>query len=454
MKRIRVAVFAALALAFLLQADTTGDRESRNLYYRLDNGLQVILDSRPGLPLVHVVFGIGIGSRDEAEGQNGMVHLLEHVMLLGGTREIPPEGFSELLRRNGVYFNAHTDADLMTLEFTLTPGHLKEVMRMAREKLTAVSFTEEVVEREKKAIVEEINQIEDDPLTLGRQLIFARLFAGHPYARPVVGQREDIEKTDAATLEAMYRKHFVPGNMSLAITGGLEIGQSREIIAEFFSDLPADRECRRELLKPEKPVRTEELKQEMDVDGHHLFLAFLAPSLNDEAHLPFDMAAQIFGRGYNPMLRSVLRSSGRLIVESVTATFLTMDLAGVYLIHIRCEEDKIKRIKREIQQFFNAAARMPFALADIPPNQRRGASDHLQNALIHLKMVYHAFQENGLSLASAYARSLLMQKESHEDDYLTRLSRLKSRDLNRVIDSYLSGEKYVALVIGPGEGGK
>ncbi len=440
-----------LLTTWMLWSAGTEDSVDQNAYLALDNGLQLVVDSRPGSKLIHAVFAIGLGSRDEKEGENGLVHLLEHVMLLGGTKTISAPEFAFRLRSNGVYFNAHTDHDLMTLEFTFTPGHLEDVLKLAREKLFFVDFSQETLDREKKAIIEEINQINDDPMKRGRQMIMSSLFGDHAYARPVYGDVNVVEAAVPETLVDVYRRHFVPGNMSLAITGGVDLKRAQELVRLYYSEFEKGEELLRDSVPPLEFRKNEEMALTMDIEGHHLLIGFPAPAMNDPSRLAFDMVVQIFGRGYNPLLRQALRSSGRSLVETVNPAFLTMERAGLYLIHIRCEEDKITRIKRDALQFFVRAARMPFTLSDVPPNQRQGAIDHIENALTHLKMSFYSFQENGMALASAYARSLLLQKENHDDDYLTRLSRLKSRELNKVIDRYLVGRRFSVLVIKPME---
>lgn len=452
MKRKNGTILIFLVLFTWSTGGTAAQEEGvGNHYFTLKNGMQAIVESRPQTPLVHLVFSVGLGSRDEKAEENGFVHLIEHVMLLGGTKQMAADEFSGRLRAGGVYFNAHTDHDLLTLEFTLIPARLEEVLDLAREKLFATEFTPEIVEREKKAIFEEIRQINDDPMARGQQMVIAGIFADHPYARPVYGDPGVIAGAVPEALEKMYRRYFTAGNMALAVVGGIEADAVKDLIEKTFSGFPAGERVDRSLPPPPEIPKTRQMNLEMDVNESHLFLGFPAPARNDESRLAFDMVVQIFGRGYNPLLRAVLRSTGRDLVESVDPSFIPLDHAGLYLIHIRCRDGMISVIKREILQFFTRAARMPFSLDDMLPSQRSAAVDHLDNALTHLTMSYHSFQENGLSLAAAYARSMLLQPEKNQENYLVRLSRLKSRQINRAIDKILAGSRYVQVVIGPKE---
>jgi predicted Zn-dependent peptidase len=277
----------------------------------------------------------------------------------------------------------------------------------------------------------------------------AALFSGHPYARPVWGDPGVIEKVQPQVLETWYRRYFIPNNMAVAITGGLDAAGILDQVRLHFTDLSAGPTVDRSL-PPLPPLgKGTEAVVTMDITEHHFFMGFRAPAQAEAHRLPFDMLAQIFGRGINPLLRQALRAANPDLVDAFNLQYIPLDRAGLLFIHIRSGADKSSRLRREIGRFFVATARMPFALEDMHPQVRHGAVDHMANAVTHLRMLYHSFQENGLSLASAYARSLMMQKEAQDEPYLTRLAKLKSKDLNRAIDTHLAGKNHVSVHIGP-----
>ncbi len=70
--------------------------------FTLDNGLKVFLAENHNLPLVHTVVGVRVGSRDETSGTNGLVHILEHLILFRGTRTRSAEEVSRDIRSNDI----------------------------------------------------------------------------------------------------------------------------------------------------------------------------------------------------------------------------------------------------------------------------------------------------------------------------------------------------------------
>jgi zinc protease len=87
--------------------------------FELDNGMKVYLYERHALPLINIVFAFNLGTKNESEETNGLVHILEHYILFRGTEMRTGEEIGQDIRAHGAYFNAHTGRDLATFELSL-----------------------------------------------------------------------------------------------------------------------------------------------------------------------------------------------------------------------------------------------------------------------------------------------------------------------------------------------
>ena len=63
--------------------------------FTLDNGLRVILREDHRAPVAVAMVWYKVGSYDEAPGETGLAHLLEH-MMFRGTERLPPGDFRRL----------------------------------------------------------------------------------------------------------------------------------------------------------------------------------------------------------------------------------------------------------------------------------------------------------------------------------------------------------------------
>ena len=77
---------------------------------------------------------------------------------------------SQDIRRHGAYFNARTSRDLITFDISLPSEYADFAIQNQKEILFDLKLSQEEIDREKKAILEEIAQIKDDPIRYARAL--------------------------------------------------------------------------------------------------------------------------------------------------------------------------------------------------------------------------------------------------------------------------------------------
>src|SRR5262249_40052759 len=116
-------------------------------------------------------------------------------------------------------------------------------------------------QKEKGAVIEELQRNEDSPFDLEDKTILPLLFGkSGPYGHPVIGEREHVRGATAEIIKAHYDRWYHPNNASLVIVGGFDPDKARARIKELFGPISAaelpprkrDREFKRT-----KPVHTE-----------------------------------------------------------------------------------------------------------------------------------------------------------------------------------------------------
>src|SRR5581483_11959718 len=105
------------------------------------------------------------------------------------------------------------------------------------------SFVPEELESEKKVVFEEMSLTEDDPERYLNCRLTEDAYPGHPYGRPILGTREQVQNLTRDTLAAYYHKHYVPENMVLVVVGAVPPAQVRDLAERTFGQLrgPSDR---------------------------------------------------------------------------------------------------------------------------------------------------------------------------------------------------------------------
>jgi zinc protease len=417
--------------------------------FSLDNGLRVILLEKRDVPLLNVVTAVNLGSKDETDETNGLVHILEHCILFRGT-EARAGGDAGLgARSHGAYFNAHTDQDLSLFEISLPAAEADFGLRHQRNLLFGLDLKPEELASEKEIILEELSMLEDDAQRYASYLAMQSVFKGHPYERPIYGSREIIRSVTVDQVLAFYRKFFVPANAALAVVGDFEVADMEGRVRAVYGDLPKTPFVPTAIPKASRLEKPVEINRTMDVQEATLVLGWAAPDSEQTDQYGLDVLTEICGRGVNPLLNSVLRGGRHDLVKTLAMNYIAHRFGGVVLVIMTLDPDKVSLAKREAVSFLKKARNLNFAKEDYPVSQRLYVFDFLGSAKNQIRFAAEAFQENGLNLARSLAKYTLYSDPTAGTDYLALIDQLTSSDLRQVAARVFSEGECASVVILP-----
>jgi zinc protease len=221
--------------------------------FTLANGLEVVAIPDRRAPVVTHMIWYRVGAADEARGESGIAHFLEH-LLFKGTDEHPEGAFSRIVAEIGGEENAFTSSDYTAYYQRVAREHLALMMRLEADRMANLTLTEEEVATERDVVVEErLEVVENDPEGLLHEAIGAALFRNHPYGRPVIGWMHEIEALDRYTAIAFYRRYYAPNNALLIVAGDVSPEEVRQLAEATYGEVPASPERVRAARPAEPP---------------------------------------------------------------------------------------------------------------------------------------------------------------------------------------------------------
>src|ERR1700709_2745439 len=230
--------FATLALAFVLpapgaRAQTTVTSE-RPATFTLGNGMQVVVIPDHRTPVVTQMVWYKVGSADETPGKSGLAHFLEHLMFKG-TSKHPVGEFSQTVLKIGGNENAFPSTDYAGYFQRVPREQLGRMMEFEADRMTGLILKDENVLPERDVVLEEFNmRVANNPDARLSEQIMAALYLNHPYGRPVIGWRQEIEKLDREDALAFYKPFYAPNNAILVIAGDVEANEVRPMAERTF----------------------------------------------------------------------------------------------------------------------------------------------------------------------------------------------------------------------------
>src|SRR5436190_10666192 len=241
----------ASAGAALAQTTVTSERPAS---FTLKNGLQVVVIPDHRTPVVTQMIWYKVGSADETPGKSGLAHFLEHLMFKG-TAKHPAGEFSQTVLRIGGNENAFTSYDYTGYFQRVPREHLTKMMEFEADRMTGLILKDENVLPERDVVLEEFNmRVANNPDARLTEQIMAALYLNHPYGRPVIGWRQEIEKLDREDALAFYKRFYAPNNATLVIAGDVDAKEIRPMVEQAYGAIPAQPAIPAQRIRPQEPV--------------------------------------------------------------------------------------------------------------------------------------------------------------------------------------------------------
>lgn len=417
--------------------------------FTLENGLKVFLYERHNIPLVNIVAAVNAGSKDETDATSGLVHLLEHYVLFRGTETKSGSEIAADIRRHGGYFNAHTGQDLALFELSLPAGAADFGLANQKEILFNLKIDGKEVEAEKEVLLEELSQIRDDPFRYAAALCYQKLFAGHPYGRPVFGTAETIKTLAADEIERFYRTYFVPGNCALAVVGDFSLNDMEAKVRAVFETVPKSEFAPAKFGLPPPLKKTVEIKEVLDVQEAYLVIGAAGPDYQSADQYASDILTEILGRGISPLLYRPLKGQ-RDLINSVGMAYITFAYGGAFEIFITLEPKRLPAAKSAALQFLRQVRGETFSRDDVLGEAKFYTYDYLESAKNRISFDTQKARENGLTMATSLAMAMLLERSDVEPrHYLNSIKQVSSSDLRKTAAKYLSRTEYVVVSVVP-----
>ena len=445
-KCLPIAVVLLFCFLFVTHLNPQDKVQAKQI--ELENGFKVFLYEKHTFPLINLACAVNLGTKDESDDTSGLVHILEHYILFRGTELRSGTEISQDIRRHGAYFNAHTGLDLAVFEISLPAEYADFALKNQKEILFNLRITQEELDEEKKVILEELSQVQDDPLKYATSLAYQNLFKNHPYQKPVYGKKEIIEAATVEQIEKFYRKFFVPSNCTLAIVGDFNIEEMEVKVKETFGDIKKEEIPAVSYEKVRFLKKTVEIEQEMDVNQAYLVIGMTGPDYNHPDQYCMDILTEVLSGGVNPILNSRLRGRRNLIHKS-WMRYSALKYGGAIFIYVTLDPKNLKTVKREVIKLLKETRGLSYSKKDFIGESQLYAFEYLESAKNQLKFIFHKSQEKGLAVAVSLAMYMLLNEIEERRSYIENIDKISSGDLRKVAGEYLSKGRYVIVSILP-----
>ncbi|WP_287128852.1 pitrilysin family protein [Candidatus Cyanaurora vandensis] len=186
----------------------------------LPSGLTLLAIPQPQAAVVTADLWVRSGARTEPLAYQGVSHFLEH-LIFKGTDQLPPGKFDYLVEARGGVTNAATSMDFTHYYITVAREDLADCLPLLADLVCNPAVPATEFDAERLVVLEEIRRSNDNPDRQIYQTLARTLYGDHPYARPVLGEPENLMAMTADWVRSFHRARYQPERMNLVLAGGL-----------------------------------------------------------------------------------------------------------------------------------------------------------------------------------------------------------------------------------------
>jgi zinc protease len=393
------------------------------------SGALLAVDASPSALASAIYLWLPRGAAAEREDEQGLAHLLEHMLFKGAGGH----GVSEAAARIeglGGDLNAFTSYEQTVLHATVPAGREALAIALLCEMAFSPRLDPEELEREKGVVVEEIRGAADDPTDLLAERLRARLHRGHPYGRPILGTEATVRALTAEGMRRFHRAHHRPSQAMLVVAGPVDLAEIQAAAAAAFAAADPGEE-----LPP--PPRAEARPQHgafvlRGFEERTVELAWAIPGLRHPDLAALDLLSSALGDGDTAILTRRLRDELGLAVDAWAALESEQD-RGVLVVGAHARPGKTAACARALMEEVARVAREGLPVAAL----RRARRGILTSRIWERETVDGRAARLAWYLAS-------FGDAAEEQRYEARIQAVRAEELRQVAARWLRPEEVVA----------
>jgi zinc protease len=399
-----------------------------------ENGLAVLTVERHQLPIVELRAMIRAGVRQEVDDEAGLANLVAR-LLVHGTRERSAIEIAEAIDYVGGRLDTYASDDASYVSISVLSRDLLLGLDLLCQLLTAPTFPEEELKRERGLVLTEMAQRKDDPRTVVGDAFREAVFEDHPYHRPVTGYEETVTSLTREAILSFYERFYRPNNCAIAAVGDFDPDNLIEELGKRLEtwerrDVPAVEP------KTPRPIKKSELKLiDMDISQSYARFGHHGIKRNHPDYYAISVMNRILGAvGSGRIFREVREERG--LAYDARARFPSLLDLGTFYASF---ETKIESTQEALDVTLDQIRRM---------KTRGVTSEELADAKSYLTGHFPLTFETGRQLAAILLDIQLFDLgPEYLTEYLDTIESVTKKDIKRVAQQYLDPEKMIFVVV-------
>ena len=208
------------------------------VYYKLPNGLKVVISEDHIAPVVTVAVYYNVGFRLEPKGRTGFAHLFEH-MMFQGSANVKKFEHAKFIEANGGSLNGHTDFDYTNYYQTLPSNRVETALWLESDRMRSLDISEENLKNQQNVVSEEVRvNVLNQPYQFFEWIeLWKNAFTNWNNSHNGYGELDEINAATIEDVRNFFKTYYAPNNAVLTIVGDIDAADVKKMVEKHFGNI-------------------------------------------------------------------------------------------------------------------------------------------------------------------------------------------------------------------------
>lgn len=209
------------------------------VYYKLPNGLKVVISEDHIAPVVTVSVYYNVGFRLEPKGRTGFAHLFEH-MMFQGSANVKKFEHAKFVEANGGSLNGHTDFDYTNYYQTLPSNRVELALWLESDRMRSLDVSPENLKNQQEVVSEEVRvNVLNQPYQFFEWIsLWENAFTNWHNSHNGYGELAEINAATIEDVRSFFKTYYAPNNAVLTVVGDVDANEVKKMVEKHFGAIP------------------------------------------------------------------------------------------------------------------------------------------------------------------------------------------------------------------------
>ena len=204
----------------------------------LENGLRLLVSTRPQLPLVSLLVGVEVGASADPPGAEGLAYMTARLLSEGAGSRTAAE-VAEEAEQLGATLEANASWDLTAIRLATVGSNLDAALALVADVAFRPRFDPAEVQRETSQRLAEIVSDRDNPRHVAAERGARFVYGAHRYGAQLAGDETSIQRLSAERLRAFHGERHRADASFLVLVGDVTPERGAELARRHLGPWPA-----------------------------------------------------------------------------------------------------------------------------------------------------------------------------------------------------------------------